>query len=138
MSKQECQAIIAALSGSYQLMTQLLYGSGLRLSECLRLHIKDVDFAQNHLIVRSGKGDNRVTLLPNSLKPALTTHLHRVELQHHADLKQGYGQVYLPNALELLPGKTKRVDLEVKSSGVNEVVDQVEIVISIVTGVLVK
>lgn len=100
MTKQECQSVIAALSGTYQLMAKLLYGSGLRLTECLRLRVKDVDFAQNHLVVRAGKGDkDRVTLLPDNLKPEITSHLHRVNLQHQDDLKQGYGQVYLPNAL---------------------------------------
>ena len=100
MTKQECQSVIAALSGTYQLMAKLLYGSGLRLTECLRLRVKDVDFAQNHLVVRAGKGDkDRVTLLPDNLKPEITSHLHRVDLQHQDDLKQGYGQVYLPNAL---------------------------------------
>jgi integron integrase len=100
LTPTEAHRILAALSGSYQLMAQLLYGSGLRLIECLRLRIKDIDFDQHQIIVRSGKGDkDRVTILPATLIPALQRHLQHVQRLHRADLAAGYGDVYLPYAL---------------------------------------
>jgi integrase len=81
-------------------MASLLYGSGLRLMECLRLRVKDVDFGQNHLVVRDGKGQkDRVTLLPRSLIEPLTTQVARVRRLHERDLSEGFGRVYLPFAL---------------------------------------
>jgi integron integrase len=81
-------------------MARLLYGAGIRLMECVRLRVKDVDFGQNHMVVRDGKGfKDRVTLLPDSVKAALAEHLHRVKLLHESDLAAGHGRVYLPYAL---------------------------------------
>ena len=81
-------------------MGVLLYGAGLRLLECARLRIKDVDFAANQIVVRSGKGDrDRVTLLPGVPRSALQRHLERVRAQHARDLAAGAGWVELPHAL---------------------------------------
>ncbi|MBE7556346.1 MAG: integron integrase [Anaerolineales bacterium] len=101
LTQTEVRQIIAALPEPYRLMTQFLYGSGLRLSECLRLRIKDIEFEQRQIIVRSGKGDkDRVTMLPASLIVPLQRHLQQVKRLHQADLAMGYGEVYLPYALE--------------------------------------
>ena len=82
-------------------MVKLLYGSGLRLNEALRLRIKDLDFAQPQIVVRDAKGgESRVTMLPTSLIEDLTLHLQRVRQLHQQDLDRGYGSVYLPFALE--------------------------------------
>jgi integron integrase len=101
LTKEEAQQVLAAMSGTYQLIAKLLYGSGLRLVECLRLRVKDVDFEQRQIIVRDGKGaKDRVTVLPDSLVEPLRKHLLRVKMIHRQDLEDGYGAVYLPNALE--------------------------------------
>mgnify|MGYP003428594256 CR=1 FL=1 len=82
-------------------MVELLYGSGLRLHECLVLRIKDIDFALNTITVRQGKGDkDRVTLLPMSLKERLQVQIQKVLVLHQQDLADGYGEVYMPHALE--------------------------------------
>jgi integron integrase len=81
-------------------MATLLYGSGLRLLECCRVRVKDIDFARNQITVRRGKGDNdRATMLPISIKPALAAHLERVREQHRRDLAENAGWVELPGAL---------------------------------------
>ena len=81
-------------------MAKLIYGSGLRLMECLRLRAKDLEFERRAIIVRDSKGaQDRVTVLPDSLVPLLQEHLLRVEAQHQQDLAQGYGSIYLPDAL---------------------------------------
>ena len=78
-------------------MATLLYGSGLRLLECCRLRVQDIDFAANQIIVREGKGaKDRVTVLPNVAKAALIQHLQQVKGQHDADLARGAGWVELP------------------------------------------
>jgi integron integrase len=101
LSKSEAERVLAALSGTFQLMAKLLYGSGLRLMECVRLRVKDVEFEANQIVVREGKGfKDRVTVLPQTLKPPLEAHLERVKILHEQDLKQGGGSVYLPYALE--------------------------------------
>jgi integron integrase len=101
LTHAESLAVIEQLSGVHQLVSKLLYGSGLRLSEALRLRVKDIDFAQAQLVVRDGKGGNsRITMLPMSLTNVLTEHLHHIQLQHQQDLARGYGSVYLPYALE--------------------------------------
>jgi integron integrase len=101
LTKEEVQRVLAAMSGNYQLIARLLYGSGLRLVECLRLRVKDVDFGQHQIIVRDGEGGkDRVTVLPDSLIEPLQKHLRRVEMLHQNDLDDGYGAVYLPDALE--------------------------------------
>jgi integron integrase len=81
-------------------MAVLLYGAGLRLLECCRLRVKDVDFAANQILVRDGKGrKDRVTMLPGAVKTALAGHIERACLQHQADLRHGGGWVELPHAL---------------------------------------
>ena len=99
-SRQEIKALLGQLGGLHQLMASLLYGSGLRLMECLRLRVKDVDFDYQQLMIRDGKGrKDRVTLLPPSLIDPLKIQLKKVKLLHQQDLDQGYGNVYLPDAL---------------------------------------
>jgi len=101
MTGEEVMAVITAMSGTFQLIAKLLYGSGLRLIECLRLRVKDIDFAQHQIIVRDGKGmKDRVTMLPDTLVEPLREHLQRVKMLHQQDLAEGYGAVYLPAALE--------------------------------------
>jgi integron integrase len=101
LSQHEALAVIGQLSGVYQIIAKLLYGSGLRLSEALRLRVKDIDFAQNQIVVRDGKGGNsRITLLPVSLIDPLKAHLQRVQRIHRQDLEEGLGSVYLPYALD--------------------------------------
>ncbi|MFH1449288.1 MAG: integron integrase [bacterium] len=101
MTKAEVSRVLAAISGTYGLMTKLIYGCGLRLMECVRLRVKDIDFEQNQLIVREGKGmKDRSTMLPEQLKPLLLEHLRRVKILHEEDLQKGMGEVYLPFALE--------------------------------------
>lgn len=88
------------LEGVPRLMALLLYGAGLRLLECARLRVKDVDFASNQITVRSGKGaKDRTTMLPAALKSELVRHLERVWRQHLADFQRGAGWVELPEAL---------------------------------------
>ena len=92
--------VLARMGGIYKLMASLLYGSGLRLMECIRLRVKDVDFNYNQITVRDGKGNkDRITMLPISLKEPLIYHLKKVKLVHEEDLSEGFGSVYLPNAL---------------------------------------
>jgi integron integrase len=101
LTHEEAIAVIGQLSGVYQLATKILYGSGLRLSEALRLRVKDVDFAQAQIVVREGKGGNsRITMLPTTIAETLKDHLQGTQRQHQQDLAQGYGSVYLPYALE--------------------------------------
>jgi len=110
LTKEEVLAIINNLSGVYQLIVKLLYGTGLRQTECLQLRVKDLDFAQKQLIVRDAKGmESRVTMLPTSLREELEFHLQVVKRLHQQDLQKGYGSVYLPFALER---KYKNADRE--------------------------
>lgn len=100
LTRSEVRAVIAELSGVHRLMAQLLYGSGLRLMECLRLRVKDLDFEAHQLTVRDGKGmHDRVTMLPESLVDPLRAHLAHVRQLHDQDLAEGYGEVFLPFAL---------------------------------------
>ena len=100
LTHQEAMSIINQMTGVSQLMTKILYGSGLRLMECLRLRVKDIDFGNHQIIVRDGKGEkDRVTMLPDALIPDLQTHLKTVSAIHQQDIKEGYGEVYLPYAL---------------------------------------
>nr|MBC7244615.1 integron integrase [Chloroflexota bacterium] len=100
LTKDEVRWVISHLSGPHQLMAKLLYGSGLRLMECLRLRVKDLDFDHRTIIVRDGKGaEDRVTMLPASLIISLQEHLQYVKRLYEQDLAKGYGAVYLPNAL---------------------------------------
>jgi len=92
---------VGALQGVPWLITNLLYGAGLRLTEGLRLRVKDVDFTANHIVVREGKGDkDRITMLPSVVKAPLTAHLVQVRALHHQDLARGFGRVALPDALD--------------------------------------
>jgi integron integrase len=101
LSKTEAQTVIRQMTGVYRLMAQLMYGSGLRLMEVLRLRVKDLDFENRQIVVRDGKGENdRVTMLPESLIESLRLQLKQVEAQHQVDLRDGFGTVYLPYALE--------------------------------------
>jgi integron integrase len=100
-TKEEAHQIIKKLSGVHFLIGGLMYGSGLRLMEALRLRIKDIDFSYNQVWVRHGKGGkDRVTPLPASLKELLRKHLLRVKLLHQQDLQEGFGRVELPFALD--------------------------------------
>ena len=99
-TRSEARAILAHLKGDYRLMAHLLYGSGLRLLECLRLRVKDIDFGYRQITVREGKGmRERITLLPERLCRPLQAHLARVKELHQQDLARGGGAVYLPTAL---------------------------------------
>ena len=96
----ETQLVLARISGTAGLMVRLLYGTGMRLMECVRLRVKDVDFEMQQITVRDGKGfKDRVTMLPKSLADALSKHLERAKLMHNEDLAAGHGEVYLPFAL---------------------------------------
>jgi integron integrase len=100
LSKAEVDRLMDRLHGVHWLMAGLLYGAGLRLMECVRLRVKDVDFDQHHIVIRSGKGDkDRVTLLPERLTQELKNQIHYAKGLHENDLRRGYGSVYLPNAL---------------------------------------
>ena len=99
-SPLEAQKVIGLSDRSYRLIFSILYGSGLRLSECLSLRILDIDFSMNTIIVRQGKGrKDRSTLLPQSLIPHLKDQIKKVKALHKYDLASGYGEVYLPNAM---------------------------------------
>lgn len=99
LTRDEVQALLAALHGVHALMASLLYGSGLRLRECLRLRVKDVDLTRRELTVREGKGRrDRVTMLPGALARPLTEHLKRRRALHGEDLTRGRGAVALPHA----------------------------------------
>src|SRR5438445_12099508 len=101
LTRDEVHKVFAHLNGTNRLMAGLLYGSGLRLMECVRLRVKDVDFAYAQITVRDAKGGkDRVTMLPVNLVPALRRHLVKIKAQHEDDLEAGYGSVYLPTALE--------------------------------------
>ena len=100
-TKTEATAVLANLQGAYKLIAGLMYGSGLRLLECLRLRVKDIDFSMNQIVVRNGKGGHdRVTVLPARLKQHLNVHLKKVKALHEEDLHEGFGEVYLPHALK--------------------------------------
>ena len=100
LTRDEVHQILAQLTGMARLMAELLYGSGLRLMECVRLRVKDVDFARAHIVVRDGKGaKDRVTMLPINLARRLDRHLTIVKAQHENDFEAGFGEVYLPHAL---------------------------------------
>jgi len=99
LTRAEVERLIAELEGVPRLMALLLYGAGLRLLECCRLRVKDLDFERNQILVRRGKGDkDRATMLPRSLIPDLSSHLATVQAQHSRDREQGAGWVELPGA----------------------------------------
>jgi integron integrase len=101
LSKEEARAVLSHLSGPYKLMGQIMYGGGLRLMECLRLRIKDIDFENHRILIYDGKGgDDRITMLPDSLLPALRSHIAEVREQYQQDQAAGLASVSLPYGLE--------------------------------------
>ncbi len=100
LSRREVEQVLGRLSGRERLFASLLYGSGLRLTEGLRLRVKDLDFDRRRIIVRQGKGrKDRATVLPSPIEEALREQVERVRLCHRRDLDDGFGAVHLPNAL---------------------------------------
>ena len=100
LTQAEVQRLLAAMTGRHALMAKLLYGGGLRLLECIRLRIQDVDFGQGIIFVRGGKGGkDRTTILPRNLQDELQAQIEAVKALHHQDLEEGFGEVYLPEAL---------------------------------------
>jgi len=100
LTPAEVKSVLSRLDGTPRLVATLLYGSGMRLMECLRLRVKDVDFALNQILIRDGKGQkDRRTMLPEALKPALGAHLADVKALHDADLASGSGEVFVPDAI---------------------------------------
>jgi len=98
---EEVEQILTHLTGSHSLMARLLYGAGLRLMECLHLRVKDIDFHYQQITVRDGKGHkDRVTVLPRMISPQLQTQIKRVRTLHAQDRQEGFGRVYLPDALQ--------------------------------------
>ncbi|MDP2785835.1 MAG: integron integrase [Sulfurimicrobium sp.] len=101
LNRDEVQAVLSRLAGTHWLIASLLYGSGMRIMECLRLRVKDVDFKRREILIRDGKGfKDRVTMLPASLVATLEAHVAKVRMLHEDDLQQGFGAVYLPDALD--------------------------------------
>jgi len=109
LSRDEVKKLLSFLNGPYLFMAQLMYGCGLRLMECLRLRIKDVDLENDLLMVRSGKGEkDRALMIPEKIKEELSKHVASVKEVHDQDVKMGYGEVSLPDALEKkCPGAPK-------------------------------
>ncbi len=101
MTRKEITLVLEHLTGDKWLAASLLYGAGLRLMECLRLRVQDIDCEKNEILVRNGKGaKDRITMLPDALKPPLKSHLSKVKVVHDHDLKDGWGRVLMPDALE--------------------------------------
>jgi integron integrase len=99
-TREEVRAVLGHLRAEAWLMASLLYGSGLRLMECVRLRVKDVDFSRLQITVREGKGNkDRITMFPPSLADPLRRQLERAKALHEADVREGFGRVYLPHAL---------------------------------------
>jgi integron integrase len=109
LTRDEVRRVLAGLGGEPRLVATLLYGSGLRLMEALRLRVKDLDVSRNEILVRDGKGQkDRVTMLPAALKPELAAHLKTVRARHDAELARGAGDVHLPDAIRIkYPGAAK-------------------------------
>jgi len=97
LTQAEVQRLLAAITGRHALMAKLLYGGGLRLLECIRLRIQDVDFGQCLIFVRGGK--DRTTIMPQNLQDELRAQVEAVKVLHHQDLEEGFGEVYIPEAL---------------------------------------
>jgi integron integrase len=101
LTRGEVRRVLDQLDGTYRLMGELMYGAGLRLLECLRLRVKDLDFERGEITVREGKGDkDRRTMLPAVVRARLMAHLERVAELHRKDLAASYGRVHLPHALD--------------------------------------
>lgn len=100
LTRKEVAAMLAHTDGTGGLILRLVYGTGMRILECLRLRVKDIDFERREIVIREAKGfKDRVTMLPQSLKQGLRDHLQRVQLLHQLDLRNGHGEVYMPYAL---------------------------------------
>ena len=100
LSKEEVRLILKHLDGTHYLIVSLLYGTGMRILEALRLRVKDIDFSRKEILIRDGKGfKDRITMLPASLVVPLKTHLQKVKALHDDDLAKSYGAVYMPQAL---------------------------------------
>ncbi len=100
MTREEVAAVLSLMDGTPQLVAKLLYGSGLRIMEAVRLRVQDIDYQMKQLTVRAGKGDkDRFTTFPATLTPLLQNHLAGVKTLHQQDLSHGHGAVYLPHAL---------------------------------------
>lgn len=100
-SEKEVKEIITKITGMPKLIVSLLYGTGMRLNECLKLRIKDIDFEMGHIMVRDGKGEkDRVTVLPLKYIPVLKDHIRKVKNLHDIDIKNGFGETILPYALD--------------------------------------
>ncbi len=96
LTREEVVRLLACIDGNHALMAKLLYGAGLRLLECIRLRIQDVDFGQGRIYVRGGKGGkDRTTILPEQIRDELAQHIQRVRELHHGDMEEGFGEVYL-------------------------------------------
>lgn len=101
LTQAEVQAVLSRLDGTMWLIASLLYGSGLRIMETLRLRVKDIDFVRREILVREGKGfKDRVTMLPMSMVEPLKSHLLKVQTLHNDDLSTGHGEVFMPMALD--------------------------------------
>ena len=109
LTRDEVRRVLARLGGEPRLVATLLYGSGLRLTEALRLRVKDLDLSRNEILVRDGKGQkDRITMLPAALKPDLAAYLKTVRARHDAELARGGGDVHLPDAIRIkYPGAAK-------------------------------
>jgi integron integrase len=100
LSQEQVRRLLGQLDGTHQLVARLLYGTGMRLMEAIRLRVQDIDFHYRQITVRNGKGNkDRFTVLPDSLMRPLQEHLQRVRELHKKDLAEGFGHVYLPHAL---------------------------------------
>ena len=100
LTQAEVQRVLRCMEGTHRLMTQLLYGCGLRLMECIRLRVQDVDFGQGRIFVRGGKGGkDRTVVLPEMVRIPLADHVERVKALHESDLREGFGEVHIPEAL---------------------------------------
>ncbi len=101
LSREEVRLVLMRLSGAMRLIASLLYGTGLRLSECLNLRVQDLDFSRNTIHVHNGKGGkDRITMLPQALKISMKEHLKKVKVIHEKDIADGWGFVSLPEAIE--------------------------------------
>ncbi len=99
-TQKEVQEVLKNMDGTHALMAKLIYGAGLRLMECVRLRIQDVDFGQGNIFIRGGKGGkDRTSILPQNIREEMKTHLDWVKDLHRQDLENGFGEVYLPEAL---------------------------------------
>lgn len=100
LTQSEVQKMLGCMEGTHQLMAKLLYGCGLRLMECIRLRIQDVDFGQGRVFVRGGKGNkDRTVILPDAIRAQLADHIERVGELHRQDLRDGFGSVYIPESI---------------------------------------